>query len=126
MKLKTALLGAAALATLAPAAWAERGADGEVKLTFPQAVSIMTPYLSGGTKDIWASSMVLEPMAGIDADGNLVTKLASEIPTLANGGVSADMTSIGSIARILPAAARRRRNSTASPRSKRWMRAPSR
>ena len=94
MKLKTALLGAAALATFAPAAWAERGADGEVKLTFPQAVSIMTPYLSGGTKDIWASSMVLEPLAGIDAQGNLVTKLAAEIPTLANGGVSADMTSI--------------------------------
>jgi peptide/nickel transport system substrate-binding protein len=77
-----------------PGAWAERGADGEVKLTFPQAVSIMNPYLSGGTKDIWASSMVLEPLAGIDADGNLVTKLAAEIPTLANGGVSADMTSI--------------------------------
>ena len=94
MKLKTALLGAAAMAVIAPAAWAERRADGEVKLTFPQAVSIMTPYLSGGTKDIWASSMVLEPMAGIDADGNLVTKLAAEIPTLANGGVSADMTSI--------------------------------
>jgi len=94
MKLKTALLGAAALAMAAPAAWAERGADGEVKLTFPQAVSIMTPYLSGGTKDIWASSMVLEPLAGIDADGNLVTKLAAEIPTLANGGVSADMTTI--------------------------------
>ena len=94
MKLKTALLGAAAMAMTAPAAWAERGADGEVKLTFPQAVSIMTPYLSGGTKDIWASSMVLEPLAGIDADGNLVTKLAAEIPTLSNGGVSADMTTI--------------------------------
>ncbi|MCA3509584.1 MAG: peptide ABC transporter substrate-binding protein [Rhodobacter sp.] len=94
MKLKTALLGAAALAMAAPAAWAERGADGEVKLTFPQAVSIMTPYLSGGTKDIWASSMVLEPLAGIDDQGNLVPKLAAEIPTLANGGVSADMTSI--------------------------------
>ncbi|MCE2748635.1 MAG: peptide ABC transporter substrate-binding protein [Rhodobacter sp.] len=94
MKLKTALLGAAAMAMTAPAAWAERGTDGEVKLTFPQAVSIMTPYLSGGTKDIWASSMVLEPLAGIDAQGNLVTKLAAEIPTLANGGVSADLTSI--------------------------------
>lgn len=94
MKLKTALLGAAALAMAAPAAWAERGADGEVKLTFPQAVSIMTPYLSGGTKDIWASSMVLEPLAGIDDQGNLVPKLAAGIPTLSNGGVSADMTSI--------------------------------
>jgi peptide/nickel transport system substrate-binding protein len=38
--------------------------------------------------------MVLEPLAGIDADGNLVTKLAAEIPTLSNGGVSADMTTI--------------------------------
>ena len=63
MKLKTALLGAVAALALAPAAFAERGADGEVKLTFPQAVSIMNPYLSGGTKDILASSMVLEPLA---------------------------------------------------------------
>ncbi len=65
-----------------------------MKLTFSQAVSIMTPYLSGGTKDIWASSMVLEPLAGIDPEGNLVTRLAAEIPTLENGGISADLTSI--------------------------------
>jgi peptide/nickel transport system substrate-binding protein len=94
MKLRTALMGAVAAMGLAPAAFAERGADGEVKLTFPQAVSIMTPYLSGGTKDVWASSMVLEPLAGNDPDGNLVPKMAVEIPTLENGGVSADMTSI--------------------------------
>ena len=56
MKLKTTLLGAAAMMALAPAAWAERGSDGEVKLTFPQAVSILNPYLSSGTKDIYASS----------------------------------------------------------------------
>jgi len=94
MKLKTTLLGATCALAMASAAYAERGADGEVKLTFPQAVSIMNPYLSGGTKDIWASSMVLEPMAGVDPEGNLVTKLATEIPTLENGGISADMTSI--------------------------------
>jgi len=94
MKLKTALLGAAAAFALAPAAQAERGTDGELKLTFPQAVSIMNPYLSGGTKDIWGSSMVLEPMAGIDPEGNLIPKLAVEIPTLENGGISADMMSI--------------------------------
>lgn len=94
MKLRTALLGAAAVMAWAPAAFAERGTDGEVKLTFPQAVSIMNPYLSGGTKDIYASSMVLEPLAGLDPDGNLVTKLAAEIPTIENGGISADLTSI--------------------------------
>ena len=48
MKLRAALLGAVAVLGLAPAAFAERGTDGEVKLTFPQAVSIMNPYLSGG------------------------------------------------------------------------------
>ena len=94
MKLKTLLLGAAAAFAFAPAAFAERGTDGEVKLTFPQAVSIMNPYLSAGTKDIIAASMVVEPLAAIDDQGVLVTRLAAEIPTLENGGISADLTSI--------------------------------
>jgi peptide/nickel transport system substrate-binding protein len=94
MKLRTALLGAVAVMGLAPAAFAERGTDGEVKLTFPQAVSIMNPYLSGGTKDIYAASMVLEPLAGLSPEGVLIPKLVTEIPTLENGGISADMTSI--------------------------------
>ncbi|MBL9061559.1 MAG: peptide ABC transporter substrate-binding protein [Tabrizicola sp.] len=87
-------MGAVAVMGLAPAAFADRGTDGEVKLTFPQAVSIMNPYLSGGTKDIYASSMVLEPLAGLTPEGVLVPKMAAEIPTLDNGGISADMTSI--------------------------------
>ena len=94
MKLKTLLLGAAAAFAFAPAAFAERGTDGEVKLTFPQAVSIMNPYLSAGTKDVIAASMVVEPLAAIDDQGVLVTRLAAEIPTLENGGISADLTSI--------------------------------
>ena len=94
MKLKTLLLGAAAAFAFAPAAFAERGTDGEVKLTFPQAVSIMNPYLSSGTKDVIAASMVVEPLAAIDDQGVLVPRLAAEIPTLANGGISADLTTI--------------------------------
>jgi peptide/nickel transport system substrate-binding protein len=94
MKLKAALLGAVAVLGLAPAAFAERGSDGEVKLTFPQAVSIMNPYLSAGTKDIIAAAMVVEAFAAIDDQGQLVPRMAVEIPTLENGGVSADMTSI--------------------------------
>jgi peptide/nickel transport system substrate-binding protein len=38
MNLKSALLGAVCAFAMAPAAFAERGTDGEVKLTFPQAV----------------------------------------------------------------------------------------
>ena len=94
MKLTTALLGAACAFAFAPAAHAERGTDGEVKLTFPQAVSIMNSYLSAGTKDVIAASMVIEPLAGFDEKGELFPRLVTEIPTLANGGVSADMTTI--------------------------------
>ena len=97
MKLRAALLGAVAVLGLAPAAFADRGTDGEVKLTFPQAVSIMNPYLSGGTKDIYAASMVLEPLAGLSPEGGLIPRLVSEIPTKENGGISEDDIAAGYI-----------------------------
>jgi len=52
MKLRNVLMGAAASALCASAALAERGSDGQVNILYWQAVSIMTPYLSSGTKDI--------------------------------------------------------------------------
>ena len=88
------LLGAAAAFTLAPAAMAERGADGDVKIIYWQAPSILNPYLSGGTKDIESSSIVIEPLGRYTETGALVPYLAQEIPTVANGGVSADLTAI--------------------------------
>ena len=59
-----------------------------------QAVSNMNPYLSGGTKEVEAASLVIEPLANYDDNGELVAVLASEIPTLANGGVSEDLKSV--------------------------------
>ncbi|MDQ7080411.1 MAG: peptide ABC transporter substrate-binding protein [Paracoccaceae bacterium] len=94
MKMKSILLGAAAALALAPAAWAGRGDSGHLNIIYWQAASIMNPYLSGGTKDIDASSMVLEPLAHYDENGNMVPTLAAKIPTVANGGVSKDLTSI--------------------------------
>ena len=94
MKLRHALLGAAAVAALAAPAFAGRGDDGEVKLIYWQAASLMNPYLSGGTKELEAASMVIEPLARYDQDGNMVPWLVDEIPTLDNGGVSKDLKSI--------------------------------
>ena len=94
MKLKTALLAAAASIAMAPAAFAERGADGHVNIIYWQAPSTMNPFLSGGTKELEAASLVIEPLGRFDPDGNLVPWLAEEIPTLANGGVSEDLTTI--------------------------------
>ncbi len=94
MKLTTLLMGAAAAVALAPAAFAERGSDGEVRIIYWQAPSIMNAFLSGGTKDVEAASMVIEPLARYDPAGNLVPWLVEEVPTIQNGGVSEDLTSI--------------------------------
>ncbi len=98
MKLKTVLMGAAASLALAPIAHADgheaRGRDGQVNIIYWQAPSILNPYLSSGTKDIESASLVIEPLGRYDQDGNLVPYLAESIPTVANGGVSADLTTI--------------------------------
>ena len=59
-----------------------------------QASSLPSPYLSGGYKDVAAAAMTLEPLANYDPDGVMVPKLAVEIPTVENGGISEDLTSI--------------------------------
>jgi peptide/nickel transport system substrate-binding protein len=87
-------MGAAASALCASAAFAERGSDGQVNILYWQAVSIMNPYLSNGTKDLEAGSLVLEPLARFNEKGDMVPYLAEEIPTLENGGVSEDLTTI--------------------------------
>ena len=66
----------------------------EVTILYWQAVSILNPYLSGGTKDFDAAALILEPLASITPDGELVPDLAEFVPTLENGGVSEDLTTI--------------------------------
>ena len=63
-------------------------------LLYWQAPSTLNPYLSGGFKDRDAGAVTLEPLAKYDPDGMLVPALAATIPTLANGGVSSDLTTI--------------------------------
>ena len=94
MKLKTMLMSAAATLALAPAAMAERGSDGALNIIMWQAPSTMNPYLSGGTKELIASSMVLEPLASMSPEGEHVPRLAAEIPTLENGGIAEDLKSV--------------------------------
>jgi peptide/nickel transport system substrate-binding protein len=95
MKLRSILMGAAAATALcASAAQAERGSDGQVNVLYWQAVSIMTPYLSNGTKDLEAASLVIEPLARFNEKGDMVPYLAADIPTVENGGVTEDLTTI--------------------------------
>ncbi|QBY00872.1 peptide ABC transporter substrate-binding protein [Rhodophyticola sp. CCM32] len=95
MNSKTLLLGAAAAFALSPmAAMAERGASGHLNIIYWQAPSTLNPYLSGGTKEVESASLVLESFARFDDTGTMVPWLASEIPTVENGGVSEDLTQI--------------------------------
>jgi peptide/nickel transport system substrate-binding protein len=71
-----------------------RGTCGTVTLLYWQAASTMNSYLSGGTKDIHAGSVVLESLARYDETGQLLPWLAEDIPTVENGGISEDLTSI--------------------------------
>ncbi|MCE2519352.1 MAG: peptide ABC transporter substrate-binding protein [Alphaproteobacteria bacterium] len=85
---------ASALFLACAAAKAERGRDGHVGILYWQAPSILNPYLSAGTKDLEAASMIVEPLARHDENGILVPWLAEDVPTVANGGVSDDLTAI--------------------------------
>ncbi|MEK6206135.1 MAG: peptide ABC transporter substrate-binding protein [Chloroflexota bacterium] len=71
-----------------------RGAGGDLKILYWQAPTILNGHQAGGTKDQDASRMVLEPLAAFDNDAAAVPRLAAEIPTVANGGVSADLKTV--------------------------------
>lgn len=95
MKFRHLVLGAMAAFAFAPTtAMAERGTDGQLNIIYWQAPSTLNPYLSGGTKEVEAASLVLESMARFDETGALVPFMAADIPTVENGGVAEDLTSI--------------------------------
>ena len=70
------------------------GQGGSATLLYWQAPTILNPYLSGGIKDAEAASLVIEPLAEYNPNGEIVAVLATRIPTLKNDGVSSDRTRI--------------------------------
>ena len=71
----------------------DRGTE-PLTIRYWQAPSIANPYLSAGTKDVDAATLVLEPLANYDENAALVPRLAEAIPTADNGGLSGDLTTI--------------------------------
>lgn len=68
----------------------KRGGGGPLKVLWWQGATLLQPHFAAGTKDQEGSRIFYEPLASWDNDGNLVPILAAEIPSRANGGVSAD------------------------------------
>ncbi len=74
----------------------KRGEGGTLRLLWWQAPTVLNVHLSNGTKDTDASSMVSEPLARISTNSLLpdIPILAKEIPSVQNGTVSADYTTV--------------------------------
>ncbi len=73
----------------------KRGAGDDLKILYWQAPTILNAHLATGTKDSDAARLVTEPLASYGPDAKpLANGLAAEIPTVANGGVSADLLTV--------------------------------
>jgi peptide/nickel transport system substrate-binding protein len=66
-----------------------------LNILYWQAPTILNAHQATGTKDADATRLVMEPLASFDKNGNaLANGLAAEVPTVANGGVAKDFTSV--------------------------------
>jgi peptide/nickel transport system substrate-binding protein len=73
---------------------AHRGGGGDLKLLWWQAPTILNPHLAIGVKDGDGSRLFYEPLVSFDPDANLIPVLAAEVPTIQNGMIARDGTSV--------------------------------
>jgi peptide/nickel transport system substrate-binding protein len=71
-----------------------RGGGGLVRLLYWAAPTLLNPHIALGPNDFEASEIFYEPLADIAADGTIVPVLATEVPSVDNGGVARDGTSV--------------------------------
>ena len=86
--------GVAAAAAAIPYKPTKAGGGGVLKLLYWQAITLLNPHFAVGTKDQEGSRIFYEPLAGWDAEGNLVPALAAEIPSKENDGLAEDGRSV--------------------------------
>ena len=74
----------------------KRGEGGPLRLLWWQAPTILNQHLSTGTKDSDAAALVTEPLARISGKSLVpdIPILAKEIPSVQNGGISADYKTV--------------------------------
>jgi peptide/nickel transport system substrate-binding protein len=82
-------------AEAAPTAAPEAGAaGGTLKILEWQAPTILNTHLSQGQKDSNAAALILEPLAAWGDQSTPIPVLAAEVPTIDNGGIAKDLTSV--------------------------------
>jgi peptide/nickel transport system substrate-binding protein len=92
------LLSAAGIARAQPrrssGAPTRRGGGGQVRMLYWAAPTLLNPHLAVAPKDFESSQLFYEPLADIDTEGHVVPVLAAETPSVSNGGVARDGTSV--------------------------------
>jgi peptide/nickel transport system substrate-binding protein len=71
-----------------------RGQDGELRLIQWQAPTMAAIHSSVGTKDFLAGQLVSEPLLLYLPDGTIATVLAAEVPSVENGLLAEDLSSV--------------------------------
>jgi peptide/nickel transport system substrate-binding protein len=71
-----------------------RGGGGLLKTLWWQAPTLLNPHFATGTKDQDGSRIFYEPLGAYDPEGNILPVLAAEVPSLQNGLVAKDGTSV--------------------------------
>ncbi len=72
----------------------ERGAGGELRLLQWQAPTMAAIHSAVGTKDFLAGQLVSEPLLQYDVQGAIIPQLATEVPSVENGMLAEDLTSV--------------------------------
>src|SRR5262249_2872828 len=70
------------------------GGGGPLKVLWWDPPTSLNPALARGVKDWNASALFYEPLVYFDLDGNMTPVLAREVPSVQNGGVSKDGTTV--------------------------------
>ncbi|TKA97562.1 peptide ABC transporter substrate-binding protein [Cereibacter changlensis] len=90
------LMGAAGVTTLVPslsglgAARAQETPSGQIVVGFSQEPTVFNPHLLHIEVDEGVHYAVFDPLFDVDPEGNFYPLLATEVPTVENGGISAD------------------------------------
>jgi peptide/nickel transport system substrate-binding protein len=71
-----------------------RGEGGELRILVPQGASQLSVHNATGGKDISAGSIISEPLLAYAPDTSLVPVLVKEVPSLENGLLAEDLTTV--------------------------------
>jgi peptide/nickel transport system substrate-binding protein len=72
----------------------ERGAGGELRIIQWQAPSLLSAFHATGDKDSLGAALVSESLLNRDAEARLIPNLVTDVPSVANGQLAEDFTSV--------------------------------